>query len=267
MARRVLAVVTDPLDGDEEIGEIRSSLGDDGAELRLVVPAVEASAFRHAMGDVDEPGKQARATLERSLRALRGAGIEVSGEVGDPEPIRAAQDALLVAPADEVLIFEHAKSQERWFEDGLFERAREEIEPPLRMVLIEDRADRAPHVVEVEEKGAGTVEHPEHDVGTSYLPGLSRADFASMVAGVVGTIVVAVLAAAVTAEDGADSGAGAATILIAIGTALVNMAHVVGLTLFESVHYRGGWERFFRTMALVGTPAAILANLLILLLS
>jgi GABA permease len=260
-------VVTDPLDGEEEIGEVREALGGDGAELRVVVPAVEANAFRHALGDVDEPSRAARAVLEQSLRALREAGIEAGGEVGDPEPLRAAQDALLVAPADEVLIFEHAKAQARWFEDGLLERAREEIEPPLRVVVIETEPDHAPHVVEVERTGAGTVESHEHEVGTSYLPGLSRGDFAGMVAGIVGTIAVAVLAAVVTAEEGADSTAGAAAILIAIATALVNMAHVVGLTLFESVRYRGGWETFFRTLALVGTPVAALANLLILLLS
>ena len=51
-----------------------------------------------------------------------------------------------------------------------------------------------------------------------------------------------------------------------MGIALINMAHVVGLTLFESVHYRGGWETFFRSLALVGTPLAVAANLAILLL-
>ena len=45
------------------------------------------------------------------------------------------------------------------------------------------------------------------------------------------------------------------------------MAHVVGLTLFESVHYHGGFAKFFRTLSLVGTPAAVLTNLLILLLA
>jgi hypothetical protein len=54
-------------------------------------------------------------------------------------------------------------------------------------------------------------------------------------------------------------------ILIAIGVALANMAHVVGLTLFESVRYRGGFAKFFRTLALVVTPLAVVVNLLILL--
>jgi hypothetical protein len=85
-----------------------------------------------------------------------------------------------------------------------------------------------------------------------------------MVVGVLGTLVTIVLAAA---GPGAQSGWGAAAILIAIGIALVNMAHVVGLTLFESVRYRGGWETFFHRLALVGTPLAALANLAILLFS
>lgn len=95
------------------------------------------------------------------------------------------------------------------------------------------------------------------------LPRFSRGDLAGMVMGVTGTIVAIVLAAA---GPGPQTTAGAAAILIAIAISLVNMAHVVGLTLFESVHYRGGFARFFRYLSLTGTPAAIVANLLILLL-
>ena len=85
-----------------------------------------------------------------------------------------------------------------------------------------------------------------------------------MVIGVVGTIVAIVLAAA---GPGPETAAGAASFLVAMGIALVNMAHVVGLTLFESVRYRGGWETFFRSLALVGTPLAVAVNLAILLLA
>jgi hypothetical protein len=38
------------------------------------------------------------------------------------------------------------------------------------------------------------------------------------------------------------------------------MAHVVGLLLMESVRYRGGFAKFFRTLSLVGTPLAIVIN-------
>ncbi|HEU4598620.1 MAG TPA: hypothetical protein VFS26_02625, partial [Solirubrobacterales bacterium] len=217
-------------------------------------------------GDVDEPTVRAEERLHETLRALRASGIQVSGEVGDPDPVQAAQDALLKEPADEVLIFEHCERQAQWYENGLLERAQEEIEPPLRIVVVETGdEDHLDHVVGVEEKGRGTINPVAgKEIGGAYIPGLTRSDFAGMVAGIVGTIVVAVLAAAIASGSGHESGWEAVAILIAIGIALANLAHVVGLTLFESVHYRGGFATFFRTLALVVTPLAVLINAAIL---
>jgi hypothetical protein len=266
--RRVLAVVTDDLSGPESIEEIRREAEGDGVELRVVVPAVEASPFRHTLGDIDEPRKRAEKRLDTVLGHLRENGIEASGEVGDPDPVQAAQDALLTGPADEVLIFEHAGSESRWFEDGLFDRARESLEPPLRMVAVEYPDTGEEHVVDVETAAGGTAPaEAEHEVGTSYVPGFSREDMLGILAAVVGTIVAAILAAVAASDSGANSGWAAVAILIAIGTALINMAHVVGLTLFDSVSYRGGFAKLFLTLSLVVTPTAVLINLLIALLA
>lgn len=263
---RLLAIVTDTLVGSEPVEEIRRQGDGGGVEVLVVVPAVEASAFRHTLGDIDEPNQQAEERLRASLKALQRGGVSASGYVGDPDPVQAAQDALLEAPAEEVLIFEHSEGQARWFEDGLFEKAQESLEPPLRMVVI-DAGEDATHVVDVERTGPGVKPTDEKEVGSAYLPGFSRADFAGMAIGIIGTIVTIVLAAAVASGSGPEVGWKAVAIGIAIFTALINMAHVVGLTLFESVHYRGGFARFFRTLSLVGTSVAMLANLLILLLA
>ena len=48
------------------------------------------------------------------------------------------------------------------------------------------------------------------------------------------------------------------------GIALVNMAHVVGLTLMESVRYRGGFAKLFRYLSLIGTQLAVVANFVLL---
>jgi hypothetical protein len=264
-AHRVLAIVTEGIGGRESLEEICRDVGGRGLDLRVVVPAVEATAFRHTLGDVDEPREQAEARLGEVLAYLRANGFQAAGEVGDPDPVQAAQDALLKAPADEVVILENAEDQARWFEDGLFERARESLEPPLRMVDVRHDAAGEDHVVDVETAGSGTENlDAGKEIGSAYVPNLSRADFAGMVAGVIGTIAVAVLAAAITAGD-APTGWEATAILIAIGVALLNLAHVVGLTLFETVRYRGGFAKFFRTLALILTPTAILVNLAILI--
>jgi hypothetical protein len=264
--RHLLAIVTDALEGPEQVEEIGRQANGDGVEVRLIAPAVEATAFRHTMGDIDEPKREAEERLRVSLDTLRGSGISASGEVGDPDPVQAAQDALLEVPADEVLIFERAESQARWFESDLFSKAQETLEPPLRLVAIETDEDDSTHVVDIEKVGRGTMQPDESDeVGSAYLPGLSRGDLASIAIGIVGTIVAIVLAAATGSGTGPESGWKAVAIGIAIAIALINMAHVVALTLFEAVRYRGGFAKFFRTLSLLGTPLAVLANLLILL--
>jgi hypothetical protein len=271
MARRVVAVIADPISGSEAIEQLRSATDGEEVDLRLIAAPVEANPLRHALGDIDGPKREASERLQTSLDSLRDAGLKARGEVGDPDPIQAAQDALLEAPADEVVIFEREASESRWFEGDLTERAEEAIEPPLRIVRLASPAKNGSpsHVVDVEGAPRGTIDHEaKHEVASAYLPGLSRADFAGMCAGVIGTIVAIVLAAAVSAESGGSpSGWKAVAIGAAIAVALVNMAHVVGLLLMESVRYRGGFARFFRTLSLVGTPAAVLLNLIILLSS
>lgn len=263
---RLLAIVTDELDGREPIEEIRRAGDGAGAEVRVVVPAVEATSFRHTLGDVDEPMREAEERLRAVLDTLRRHGIEAAGGVGDPDPVQAAQDALLEAPADEVLIFERESAQERWFEHGLFERARESLQPPLRMVVVHAGDADGEHVVAVQEAGAGTT-HRGSEIGmpiSDNMPQVPPGDLAGVLTGIVGTILVIVLAAAGAVGD-AVTGWHAVAIGVAIAVALINMAHVVGLTLFESVHYHGGFAKMFRTLSLVGTPLAILVNLLILL--
>jgi hypothetical protein len=268
MPHRVIAIVTDELHGSEALEQMQGNADGQGVDIRVVVPAVEANPLRHTLGDIEEPRRQAEERLERNLKLLRDSGVEVRGEVGDPDPVQAAQDALLKESADEVLIFEHAEGQAEWYENGLYERAQESIEPPLRLIVLETGSGQQPdHVVEVEETGRGTV-NPIADkevAGGAYIPGMTRSDLAGMVAGILGTIIVAILAAAIASGTGHETGWEAVAILIAIGVALANLAHVVGLGIFESIRYRGGFAKFFRTIALVVTPAAVLINLAILL--
>jgi hypothetical protein len=265
-APRLLAIVTDPLEGVESVEEIRRRGDGEGVEVRLVVPAVEAGRFRHLLGDIDEPIHRAEDRLKVSLSELERHGLAARGSVGDPDPVQAARDALREAPADEVLIFERA-GEDRWFEGDLFERAQEQLEPPLHLVVLGADGDGVDgHVVGTEDAGRGIVAEDRDGVSLSdNLPRFHGRDLAGILVGIVGTIVTAVLAAVAAANSGAVTGWEGAAILIAIGIALINLAHVVGLTLFESVHYRSGWGRLFGDVALVATPLAVLVNLLIVL--
>ena len=170
---RILVLATDELAGPELIEEFRHRLRNVEAEVMVVAPAVEKTVFHHALGDIDTAAMEAGRRLETSLDELRRAGVPALGEVGDSDPIVAAKDALRLFAADEVLIVAHADDQARWFEDGLFGRAKQELRPAVRMLSVWHEDGEPPHLAGVEESPPGR--DPEHEQSlSSNLPRLTR---------------------------------------------------------------------------------------------
>ncbi len=266
--RSLIAIVTPAFGSPESVDQLKQEAnagnGDGQAEIRLVAPAVEINPLHHTLGDIDEPRVHAKERLDEAIAAARAGGVEIAGaEVGDPDPVQAAQDALLKQPADEVLIFSHADDSKDWYEGGLWENAEDSLKPRLKLVVVDGGADDNEHVVDTETSGAGySNTDARKEIDSAYLPGFTRSDLGGMIFGIIGTIAVIILAA-VAGGGGTPTGWRALAIGIAIATALVNMANVVGQLLMESVRYRGGFAKFFRDIALIGTPIAILVNLAI----
>lgn len=103
------------------------------------------------------------------------------------------------------------------------------------------------------------------------LPPFDRSQLLGLTVAIVGTLILGVLAATCDSGPGTEvehgggtSGECTARLLIAVGVALINAAHIVGLFLFESVGYRGFFARMFATLSLVLTPLAIVVSLLFL---
>src|ERR1700759_3687135 len=105
--RSLIAIVTEAFGSPEGGAALKDEAAQgDGAEVRLVAPAVEINPFHHTLGDIDHPRAEAEERLAEALAAARAGGVQVAtAVVGDPDPVQAAQDALLEKPADEILIF------------------------------------------------------------------------------------------------------------------------------------------------------------------
>ena len=263
--RSLIAIVTPAFGSAASVDALKREVNGASTEIRLVAPAVEIDPLHHTLGDIDEPRKEAAERLKKAVAAARDAGLDVSFEVGDPDPVQAAQDALLQRPADEILIFAHADDEQDWYEGDLWKHAEDSLEPPLKLVVVDGGPQGNEHVVDTESSSVGLSNtDASHEVGSAYLPGLTRGDLGGMILGVVGTI-VAIILAAIATGGGTATGWRAVAIGIAIATALANMANVVGQLLMESVRYRGGFEKFFRDLAVIGTPVALLINLAIVI--
>jgi hypothetical protein len=268
--RSLIAIVTEAFGSPESVAELRKEANADGAPaaIRLIAPAIASNPLHNTLGDVDEPRVHARERLDQAVAMAKASGLVVAGaEVGDADPVRAAQDALLEAPADEIIFFAHAEHARGWYEGDLWKHAEDALEPQLKLVVVDGGPESKEHVVEVEEAGEGCSDtEAGSEVGAAYVSGLTRGDVAAMAFGIVGTIIVIILAA-VAAAGGTATGWRAFAIGIAIAVALVNMSNVVGTLLMESVRYRGGFAKMFRDISVIATPVAIVVNALIVILA
>ena len=265
---QLLVVATEAVAGAELRDQVVQRLRDRGAAVHVVSPAVTETGFEHAMGDVDAARREASRRLDESLEQLGGIDAEITGSVGDSDPLLAIEDALQIFPADEILIVTHPDEESRWLEKDVFDRARRKFDPPITHVVAERDRSGEEHVADVERAPRGVEESPDAEVGgrSGNLPPMTALDIGGIAVAIVGTIVLVVLAATCPGnlqEGGGSDTACVVRAIIAGLFGLINIAHVVVLVLFESLSYRGVWQRFFASLSLFGTPVAIVVSLLI----
>ena len=80
MADRSLIAIVTPAFGSRESVEAlkREAEEGDGAEVRLVAPAVEINPLHHTLGDIDEPRVEARKRLTEAVAAAKAGGVTIA---------------------------------------------------------------------------------------------------------------------------------------------------------------------------------------------
>src|SRR5205085_4417278 len=108
--RRVLVIANETVGG----GKLRSCINEKTEGYRgnvLVVAPALNSPLRHWVSDEDGARAGAEQRLQASVSRLAAAGLDVRGEVGDPEPLQAIEDALRTFGADEIIISTHPEGR------------------------------------------------------------------------------------------------------------------------------------------------------------
>ena len=136
MARRVLAVVSEPVSG----GALKNAIGEDKAEqaeVLVVAPALN-SRWKFWTDDPDEAIGRADSVQEETVERMEEEGIDAAGDTGESDPLLAIHDALQTFPAEEIVLFTHAGGKRNWLEEGLVGQAEERFEAPVRHMVVED---------------------------------------------------------------------------------------------------------------------------------
>jgi hypothetical protein len=86
-------------------------------------------------GEGGEHG-DAHARLAHTLELLTGTGLEAVGQVMDPDPFTAVQNALQFYPADEIVISTFPGERSGWLRSNLIERIQASTSKPVEHVEV-----------------------------------------------------------------------------------------------------------------------------------
>lgn len=115
----------------------------EGAEVAVVAPALQEGPLKFWFSDTDEAIAKAQGVSQSTVKRLGDAGIPASGDTGESDPLKAAQDALATFAADRIVLFTHPESKQRYLEDVDGEEMRERFGIPIDRVTIPGSATEA----------------------------------------------------------------------------------------------------------------------------
>jgi hypothetical protein len=146
---RVLVVANQTVAGSELHECIRARASAGPCSFTLLVPATpNAHTSRTAMlghvgsglppssdaSALESEYDQAGRRLEYGLEQLRPLGVEVDGEVGDPNPVKAIEEALARRPYDEIILSTLPSGLSRWLSQDLPHRIKRRHHLPVTVV-------------------------------------------------------------------------------------------------------------------------------------
>jgi hypothetical protein len=121
---RILVVAHQTAATQGLLDAVRERAGQGPAQFHLVVPSQPQGM--HKLVDPQDTGmNEANVVLRDALPQLtRAAGAEVTGSVGDSEPLMAIQDALNLGAYDEIIVSTLPRRVSRWMKLDLVSKTK-----------------------------------------------------------------------------------------------------------------------------------------------
>lgn len=136
--RRILVLANETLAGEGVVAEVEYRAADHGADVLVVAPALMEGRLAHFMGSGAEAARElAQERLDDSIDALVMGGFAARGELGDPDPLQALDDAFRVFQPDEVIISTHPHARSNWLERRVVEQARSRYQVPVHHIVVD----------------------------------------------------------------------------------------------------------------------------------
>lgn len=258
---RVLLVADEEFNPADFLELLESRNSGRSVKVFVIAPALVDTALEDELGAIDGGIEAAERRLGDVVEKLESVGIRAVGRVGDSRPETAVGDGLREFDIDEVFVVAHSEDQRKYAERDLWKDINRKYTQPITEILVrrEPGGERI-ETIDVLDSPAKHESEEDRIIRERNFPPLRRRDELAIAVGILGTVLLGLIAvAAGLADDGVIHGASAAILLIAIGSFLINIAHVVGIFFFGSIRYGGVWERFMYVVTLAYTLAGLAA--------
>jgi hypothetical protein len=141
-SHHLLVVANQTATNEALVAELRRRQQEGPVVVHLVVAAL-TTRVRHWLSDTDDATSAAHARVDAALGVMRDAGITLTAEAGDGDPLSALSDALARFPADEILICTLPVERSHWLERDIVGRAEDLFPVPVTHIFAVDHAERA----------------------------------------------------------------------------------------------------------------------------
>jgi len=141
--RRILVIANETCASPAVCEEVRYRAGDGGAEVLVVAPTLARSRLGHWLSADHSAREAAEERLATSVAALREAGLDARGELGDGDPLLALDDAFRIFAPQEIIISTHPPARSQWLERRLVPQARERYPVPVTHIVVDVELENA----------------------------------------------------------------------------------------------------------------------------
>ena len=136
---KVLVVANRTAGSTELLDALRERAEAGDAQFHLVVPASPRGASWAF--DMHSGHDAAEHDLEGALERMRGLGIEIDGEVGDPDPVAAVSDSAHAGSYDEVIVSTLPKHLSKWLKLDVARKIAHATGLPVKHVEAHSRSE------------------------------------------------------------------------------------------------------------------------------
>ncbi|HKN62707.1 MAG TPA: hypothetical protein VJV76_00080 [Gaiellaceae bacterium] len=133
--KNVLVIANETVLGEPLLATIRERAAAGPASFLIISPQSDPGAGEHP---------EAERRLKRALAQLRGAGIDVHGQVSHPDPFSAAMEAVHDERVDEIVVSTFEPLKSGWLRGDVVERLKKETGLPVEHVVVERAAAEVP---------------------------------------------------------------------------------------------------------------------------